>query len=452
MFLITAHGTVLVAGRDDGRLLHLPPHQAAEHHPVTLDAAQLDDGAELAGGPLRGFTVRRPAGAAHLHLLRDGLHLCAEDGRAELVCDRAAPGAWESFHPVARIEREEAAALLRHGLWQYQLGNLADSIETFGKYLILAPGDATAEWHLRTARAALAPPASGGAPCLVRQVPRGMWEDEWTAQLLDGLVAHEIDDGTHSVFRDPMVVIDQTIDAARGAYYRAAHERGCRVILLHLSDEFYFDDCAAYQWCHAVWRNYWSPVLARLPHVRFMPLGFKSGFFRPGIAPRAAERAHVWSFAGDVKKTSRAAMHEAMSRVPGGHCHLTSAFGSADALSTAAYRGLMEQSIYAPCPAGNINLDTFRVSEALEAGCIPIVERRPGFDYFTQLFGPHPIPTVSDWNEAPSLIAALDPAATEALRAECAAWWRGHVAQVRAGIAASIRDPARGLVGGARQR
>jgi hypothetical protein len=93
-------------------------------------------------------------------------------------------------------------------------------------------------------------------------------------------------------------------------------------------------------------------------------------------------------------------MLSAMSSVEGGHVHGTSALNprsltpeqreAADApLNIEDYAQLLSETIFAPCPAGWENLDSFRVCEALEAGCIPIVERRPFYDYFRHLFGDH---------------------------------------------------------------
>lgn len=54
----------------------------------------------------------------------------------------------------------------------------------------------------------------------------------------------------------------------------------------------------------------------------------------------------------------------------------------------------MLDSIFSPCPQGNVLLETPRVYEALQCGSIPIVERRLTLDYYKQLLGPHPLPTV----------------------------------------------------------
>jgi hypothetical protein len=72
------------------------------------------------------------------------------------------------------------------------------------------------------------------------------------------------------------------------------------------------------------------------------------------------------------------------------------------------------------------NLDSFRVYEALECGCIPIVERRPGFDYFRRLLGPYPFISTTNWHDAGIQVARLlaEPALLEARRFECEEWWR----------------------------
>jgi hypothetical protein len=118
---------------------------------------------------------------------------------------------------------------------------------------------------------------------------------------------------------------------------------------------------------------------------------------------------------------------------------LTSGFHAADNLPVERYRQIMDDSIFVPCPAGNAVVESFRVWEALEAGCIPIVERRGNFDYFATAFGPHPLPIVGTWQEAPELLRRLQ-ADKSWLRvgSACAAWWEATQRRVKERFAAAL--------------
>jgi hypothetical protein len=110
-------------------------------------------------------------------------------------------------------------------------------------------------------------------------------------------------------------------------------------------------------------------------------------------------------------------------------------------LTQAAYRTMMDVCTIAPCPSGAEALDTTRLCEALEAGCIPIVERREGFDYFRNAIGAHPLPTIADWSEAPDLIRDLQSGERlETKRAQCHAWWRHYKGHLAARIAGLMRE------------
>src|SRR5258705_4825272 len=104
----------------------------------------------------------------------------------------------------------------------------------------------------------------------------------------------------------------------------------------------------------------------------------------------------------------------------------------------ADYARLMSDTIFPPCRAGWENLDSFRVCEAFEAGCIPIVERRPAYDYFRHLMGNNPALAVQSWSEAPALIRALtaDAQALEERRLLCANWWRTY----KSALVERVRD------------
>ena len=200
------------------------------------------------------------------------------------------------------------------------------------------------------------------------------------------------------------------------------------------------DDLGIYRYCDAVIRNYHSELLAGFSKVLTIPLGYKAGFARDNVAAKpAAARQHLWSFAGDAKKLTRSAMLEAMTPLGNGVHHLTAGFGSADALPTAAYRDLLDETVVVPCPGGWSNLDTFRCYEALEAGCIPIVERRPAFDYYDALVGPHPFPAIANWSEGAALVRRWDAdGSLEQRRADCERWWAAYKAKLKGEIAAFV--------------
>jgi hypothetical protein len=97
----------------------------------------------------------------------------------------------------------------------------------------------------------------------------------------------------------------------------------------------------------------------------------------------------------------------------------------------------LQESVFAPSPMGNANLECYRVYEALEAGSIPIIERRLTLDYYRKLLGDHPMPTVGSWSEGRSFIrkAIKRPEQLNAMQTECMQWWAAYKAEytVKAG-------------------
>jgi hypothetical protein len=130
-------------------------------------------------------------------------------------------------------------------------------------------------------------------------------------------------------------------------------------------------------------------------------------------------------------------MIQNMRKIPKYYIHETFDFNAPDALSAANYRDLLLESIFVPCPRGWWNLDSFRLSEALECGCIPIVENAP-FDYFSRLFGEsYPFPSLTSWNELTRIIRPLlaQPERLEKLRQDCYTWWINYKAKEKEHIA-----------------
>lgn len=324
-----------------------------------------------------------------------------------------------------------AASEARRGLAQWGQSPRAEALRRHQ----LGLADTCSDAHLAAVlrRQALPPPAIRRWQLVWRADPATLWETDWIRFLLAGVETGDSGDG--------LIVVDAALTAEKADFYRQAYEAGATIVLIHLGDEWYRDDCAAYGWCNLVIRNYWTPRFAGLRHVLTVPLGCKAGFkpVRPGRP--AGERAHLWCFAGDPFKTSRADMLAAMRRLGPGREHLTHGFGAAGALPVAEYCALLEDSLFVPAPCGNENLESFRVWEALEAGAIPIVERRPGLDYFAGLLGDHPLPVLERWDEAAGLVAAIRRDGSEHRRGLCQEWWaerKGTFSSVVAGALSSV--------------
>lgn len=320
---------------------------------------------------------------------------------------------------------------------RFESGLYDHAAAAFTKILTANPRDGLARHFLLLAQRRMFPRPFTPATLVWQYNPDEAWERDWLRSLLSGVAAKEIVDNQWTHISDPMIVVDNRLVAAKAPYYRKAFEQGARIVLVHLSDEAFRDDYGIYQYCDAVVRNYRSELLAESTNVFFIPLGCKAGFVKNGHAPKpASERRHLWSFAGDVKKYTRAEMLEAMSTLDTGFRHLTEGFNATDCLSTGDYRALLDDTVIVPCPGGWSNLETFRVYEALEAGCIPIVERRAGFDYFTDLLGFHPMPTITRWAEAVEIVRHLQSEnRLEDKRRECEVWWHDYKSRLAGNVA-----------------
>lgn len=262
---------------------------------------------------------------------------------------------------------------------------------------------------------------------LIWQMDRkNTWEEDWIMELLSGLDINVIDDGSYTIQKDLSIIVSN-YNPNLATYIKGLREKGLTFGIIITSDEAYSIPTDFYQYANFVFRNYWHPNFVHDSKIIQFPLGYKNKFWQDGpqeIKP-ASQRKYVWSFAGRLDHHYRANMIQEMRNVPNYHLHQIHAWADARSLSTKDYRNLMLDTIFIPCARGCYNLDSFRLYEALECGCIPVVEKVP-YDYFGSFFGNHPFIAVSSWTEAPRIIQALlnNPAALEAKREACYEWWQ----------------------------
>lgn len=192
--------------------------------------------------------------------------------------------------------------------------------------------------------------------------------------------------------------------------------------LLHIGDEYLRSDLRLY--------THFDYIIRMFPFSR----ASKAGVFNipvghtpnlgPGSVTPASERKYPWMFGGDWK-ADRARMEKHFSTWKGGLLSMPMPYQDEGRISREAYLEGMANAAFAPCPAGNILLETCRPYEALHFGAIPILPKRRRADPYKELLGSHPLPVFEHWDAA--LHFAKDvyasPERLDSLQSECIDWW-----------------------------
>ena len=257
---------------------------------------------------------------------------------------------------------------------------------------------------------------------------RNCWEKDWLSELFPGH-QHVICNSPREEFEDGTVfVINRHTMQYKSVWQRNKH------FLVHLSDEWLSDDTEFY-WhpnCLHVFRNYIKPELRGSSSVTNLPLGYKTGLVLGGEWS-CADRRLIWSFVGCTRKSNRARILQSISHIKPSICHQVAGWNTPDCLDVDRYRQILVATWVVPCITGNASIDTFRLYEALECGCIPIVIKtnsaydKSGTDYYKYLFGDdHPIPTVVDMErDLAREIADLQPNLAQR-RMEISKWYQDY--------------------------
>jgi hypothetical protein len=256
-----------------------------------------------------------------------------------------------------------------------------------------------------------------------------IWDSDWVREVLSELPIVEIFDGNFEKIQDKAIIIAYGHEQFE-SYINKYIEKGYQFGVINLADETYSHTTSYYDKANFVIRPYWHKKFLNLKNVYTIPLGYEGGFWKNGKPTQVKNilrRFYTWSFAGQINKSTRISMITNMKSIPHHFIHEIGSFADPNSLSQEKYRNLMLNSIFIPCPKGWVNLESFRVWEALECGCIPIVEKTP-FDYFAKAYGPYPFLAVSSWNEAPKLINDLltNPKQLEELQNNCLTWWKEY--------------------------
>jgi GR25 family glycosyltransferase involved in LPS biosynthesis len=294
---------------------------------------------------------------------------------------------------------------------------------------------AQAPHSIQTARTLRPEPVSGVEPMHVfyfdtkTDTHDGQVEGLWLKDLHPGYTLHPF--SLDSVMRVPMpwLLVARPNIPFWSSVCAELDRRSKPYCVLHLSDELGTDALELYKgpFCKKVVRNYLRPDLPDESKVEVIPLGYA---VRPPLSvasalPSYTKREYVWAFHG-TRWFEREAQLAPLQSIGPNSCKWQDGFLSPTMTPPAEYSRLLLQSRFVPVPRGN-NVETFRLYEALEHGCIPLYVRTAGDETYWQWLQKHvTLVELKDWEAAARLVRHLEsaPDAAEQYRQGLMTQWQ----------------------------
>jgi len=202
--------------------------------------------------------------------------------------------------------------------------------------------------------------------------------------------------------------------------------------IIHLSDEEGLDGDDLYPLLPegtVVWRNFAYPRFKHFNECRIFPIGPRLEFIDSSLsllsAVPASKRFFPWGFMGTLWSTGSRFLATSMflRSLPQGFFHGSRGFSQG--LPLAVYQQQLLRCSFALCPEGDRHLDTFRLYESLESGCIPLlVDQR---QMANSIIGFNsPIPVFRQWHDALDWAQYLisKPQYMDKIQSSIQFWWQ----------------------------
>ena len=215
---------------------------------------------------------------------------------------------------------------------------------------------------------------------------------------------------------DTLIIVDSSVGKKNDLYSKL--KLICsRIFLFHLGDEAGSHNVSQiYNSCTYIWRTFCSNKYFNNSKVKCIPIGYKSGVLNKKINTRK----YKWAFTGTPHKTSRHDLLFQFSDIKPFFCHKTQQFDK-KIISVDEMSKVLSATEFLPCPNGFVHPETYRLYEALECGCIPIVET--AYNYYDRLFPNNPFIKINKWSDARYIIKGWNNSQIELKKEECQTWW-----------------------------
>jgi len=189
-----------------------------------------------------------------------------------------------------------------------------------------------------------------------------------------------------------------------------------------------YDMADIYKDFNYVWRSFCSNKFFNNKKVSCFPIGYKSGVH---LKTKATPRKYKWAFIGTPHRSSRHDILFQFSNIKPSFCHKTSKFNE-KIIETEKMSEILSSTEFIPCPNGFFHPETYRLYEALECECIPIVEN--SFRYYDRLFPNNPFLKIDKWLDAKIIIENWRIDEINKKREECKLWWSNYKSNIQKDI------------------
>ena len=241
--------------------------------------------------------------------------------------------------------------------------------------------------------------------------------NKWIFEILKKVEHESVDDLTNLQKEDTLIIIDSGIEEKNELYIKL-NAICSKIFLFHLGDESGVRDLSTvYNHCHYVWRTFCSNKYFINNKVKCIPIGYKSGI----SSKEKNKRKYKWAFTGTPHKSSRHDLLFQFSGIKTFFCHRTEKF-DVKIISVDEMSEVLSSTEFIPCPNGFFHPETYRLYEALECGCIPIVEN--AYKYYDRLFPNNPFVKIDKWADAKPIINGWGSDQIKKKREECITWWK----------------------------
>ena len=255
--------------------------------------------------------------------------------------------------------------------------------------------------------------------------------DRWIFNILKNVKFNIIDDEKKLKKEDILIIVDSSPEKKKEFYIKL--KLACnKIFLIHLGDESGILDLSSiYDGFNFVWRFFCLRRFFDNKKVNCIPIGYKSGVH----LNKEIKKKYKWSFIGTPHRSSRHDLLFQLSQIKPSFCHKTNKFNE-NTIDSLEMSKVLSSTEFIPCPNGFFHHETYRLYEALECGCIPIVEN--AFKYYDRLFPNNPFIKVDKWIEAKSIIKDWNEDKINKKRKECQSWWHEYQKQLQEDILNTI--------------